>query len=373
MKNYCAAPFTHISIDPRGVLLPCCRYQTPLSNLDDERIDEGWNNQNFQDLRTQFLNGEKPSGCSDCWRAEESGNQSLRSVINGWAKDKHFDSPVVESPPVYFEFKTTNVCNLKCRMCGSFNSSQIAKETETMETRKHYLKHKIIGTHHEPIVNEWLNTAEYILFAGGEPFVNEEIKEIMTYIDENNLNDITTLMVTNGTHWNEKFVEQLKSLTDLDIRISLDDIYERNNYQREGSNFDVIEENFVKFSTNFYGKIMFNCTMNWYNIYHIDEFLQYADDFNTPISIQYVEQPSYLNISNLPINIKNIICDKFKDTQDERIKKIIRRMMIDGEDLINRFYSHVDLYDKMRNNNFKIAFPEWSEILDNELRSKRIL
>ena len=104
---------------------------------------------------------------------------------------------------------------------------------------------------------------------------------------------------------------------------------------------------------------MFNCTMNWYNIYHIDEFLQYADDFNTPISIQYVEQPSYLNI--------------IKDTQDERIKKIIRRMMIDGEDLINRFYSHVDLYDKMRNNNFKIAFPEWSEILDNELRSKRIL
>ena len=96
------------------------------------------------------------------------------------------------------------------------------------------------------------------------------------------------MIVTNGTHWNEKFVEQLKSLTDLDIRISLDDIYERNNYQREGSNFDVIEKNFIKFSTNFYGKIMFNCTMNWYNIYHIDEFLQYADDFNTPILIAHL-------------------------------------------------------------------------------------
>lgn len=373
MKNFCAAPFTHISIDPRGVLLPCCRYKTPLSNLDNERIDEGWNNQNFQDLRTQFLNDEKPAACSDCWTAEESGNESLRSVINGWAKDKKFNSPIVEDNPIYFEFKTTNVCNLKCRMCGSFNSSQIAKETETIEVRKHFLKHKIIDTHHEPIVNEWLNGAKYILFAGGEPFVNEEIKKIMTYIDKHGLNKIKTLMVTNGTHWNDKFVNQLKSLSNLDIRISLDDIYERNDYQREGSDFNIIEKNFIKFTKNFYGKIMFNCTMNWYNIYYIDEFLEYADDFNTPVSIQYVESPSYLNIANLPTDVKEIICNKFKDTQDERIKKIIRRMMLDGENHINKFYAHITKYDTMRNNDFATAFPKWNEILENELRSNNTM
>jgi len=365
MKHYCAAPFTHISIDPRGVLLPCCRYKKPLSNLDEERIDEGWNNQNFQDLRNQFLNGEKPEACSDCWHAEESGNQSLRSVINGWARNKKFDSAIVDEGPVYYEFKTTNVCNLKCRMCGSFNSSQIAKETESIETRKHYLKHKLIGTHHEPIIYEWLKKADYILFAGGEPFVNEEIKKVMTYIDEQNLNAIRTLMVTNGTYWNEKFVSQLKSLLDLDIRISLDDIYERNDYQREGSDFNIIEQNFIKFSKNFYGKVTFNCTLNWYNIYHIDEFLEYADDFNTPVSIQYVENPPYLNISNLPIAVKEIVCNKFKDTKDERIKKIIRRMMIDGEDQLNKFWKHINYYDKLRGNDFRVAFPEWSKVLES--------
>lgn len=368
--SFCTAPFTQISIDPRGVLLPCCRYPKPLSDLKDERIDEGWNSAAFQELRQRFLDGEKPKECNDCWHAEDAGMESLREVINHWNKDKTFTSSFVETSPEHWEFKTTNVCNLKCRMCGSFNSSQIAKESETPEVRKHYLDHKLIGTHHEPIIYEWLKNADYILFAGGEPFVNQEIKKIMDHIDENNLNDIRTLMVTNGTHWNEKFVEQLKRLKNLDIRISLDDIYERNDYQREGSDFNIIEQNFVKFSTHFPGKVMFNCTMNWYNIYHIDEFLEYGDDFNTPLSIQYVEQPQYLNIINLPKKIKDIINKKFASTTDERLQIILNRMNIESTvdwDVPKQFFRHIDFYDKLRKNDFNKAFPEWSEIL-NELR-----
>ena len=363
--SFCSAPFTQISIDPRGVLLPCCRYPKPLSDLKDERIDEGWNSKAYQELRQRFLDGEKPEECNDCWHAEESGIESLRQVINFWNKDKTFSSSFVETPPEHWEFKTTNVCNLKCRMCGSFNSSQIAKETESAEVRNHYLAHKLIGTHHEPIIYEWLKKADYILFAGGEPFVNQEIKKIMDYLDNENLNSVRTLMVTNGTHWNDKFVSQLKKLESLDIRISLDDIYARNDYQREGSNFDVIEENFIKFSREFPGKITFNCTMNWYNIYYIDEFLEYADDFNTPVSIQFVEQPVYLNITNLPQEIKNIVNQKFETNDDERIQLILNRMNLEGTDQLDSFWNHINFYDKLRDNNFEKAFPEWSEILNN--------
>ncbi len=367
--SFCSAPFTQLSIDPRGVLLPCCRYPKSLSDMKDERIDEGWNNEKFQDLRQRFLDGEKPKECNDCWKAEESGIESLRQVINRWTDDKllpeKFKSAVLDTPPVFWEFKTTNVCNLKCRMCGSFNSSQIAKETETPDVRAHYLAHKILGTHHEPIIRDWLKQADYILFAGGEPFVNQEIKKIMDYIDEEGLNDIRTLMVTNGTHWNTKFVSQLKKLKSLDIRISLDDIYERNNYQREGSDFEVIEKNFIKFINNFPDKVMFNCTMNWYNIYYIDEFLEYADDFGTPVSIQYVEQPVNLNITNLPVEVKAIVNKKFKDNKDERIQLILNRMNLEGVNKIEHFRAHIKYYDELRDNNFAKAFPEWSEILDN--------
>jgi len=257
-------------------------------------------------------------------------------------------------------------------MCGPFNSSQLAKENETIskELRNHYLAHKLIDTHHEPIVYEWLKKADYILFAGGEPFVNQEIKKIMDYIDQNDLNHIRTLIVTNGTHWNEKFTNQLKKLDNLDIRISLDDIYERNDYQRDGSNFDIIEQNFINFSRHFPGQIMFNCTINWFNIFHIDEFLEYADDFNTPVSIQYVEQPMYMNIIHLPVQIKELINHKFGMSNDERIQLILNRMNIKSTldwDVPLRFFRHIDWYDPIRKSDFNKAFPEWSKIL-NELR-----
>ena len=270
MEYFCKAPFTQISIDPRGVLLPCCRYRTPLSKLSEERIDYGWNNNNFRKLRREFLDGKKPIGCSDCWAAEQSGNESLRSVINHWAQDYDFDSDIVLSSPLYYEFKTTNVCNLKCRMCGSFNSSSIAKEQASVEERTFFLQNKILGTEHEHIVLDWIKKSKHILFAGGEPFVNQEVKKIIQHMCDNKLTDKSLLIVTNGTHWNDEFVNQLQHFPNLQVRISLDDIFERNDYQREGSDFTLIEDIFFKFSSKFFGQVTFNCTLNWYNIYYID-------------------------------------------------------------------------------------------------------
>lgn len=51
----------------------------------------------------------------------------------------------------------------------------------------------------------------------------------------------------------------------------------------------------------------------------------------------------------------------------------MRRMMLDGENHINKFYAHITKYDKMRNNDFATAFPKWNEILENELRSNNTM
>tara|TARA_B100000073_G_scaffold320966_1_gene301072 strand:- start:1405 stop:2505 length:1101 start_codon:yes stop_codon:yes gene_type:complete len=365
MSSFCKAPFTQMSIDPRGAILPCCRYPKPLAYLKDEKIDDAWNNDNFKELRQRFLDGEKPEECADCWHAEDAGGKSLRWVQNYWAKDMEFDSTEVETPPFFYELKTTNVCNLKCRMCGSFNSSQIAKETETIEVRKHYLSNKIIGTHHEPILKKWLLNSRYILFAGGEPFVNGEIRKIMEYLDENNLlENIHIQIVTNGTHYNDQFVDQFRKIKDFELKISLDDIEERNDYQREGSDFEEIERNIIKFWYDFKGSMEFNCTINWYNIWDIDEFFQFADDYITPVSVQFVENPKFLNITNLPEKVKEKINLKYKNSTDDRIKLILNRMNLQGEDQLENFWKHVNHYDELRDNDFRKTFPEWSNIID---------
>jgi radical SAM protein with 4Fe4S-binding SPASM domain len=366
MSNFCKAPFTQMSIDPRGAILPCCRYPKPLAFLKDERIDEAWNNDNFKDLRAKFLNDEKPDECKDCWLAEDSGNESLRSVVNGWAEDYDFDSPVVEDSPLYYEFKTTNVCNLKCRMCGSFNSSSIAKESEPSDVRNFYSSNKILGTHHEQKTFEWIENAKHILFAGGEPFVNPEIKKLVEYLDNKQLHDKSLLIVTNGTHWNDDFIGILKKFTNLDVRISLDDIYERNDYQREGSDFYHVEKNIVKFLKTFGKKVTFNCTINWYNVFYIDEFFEFSDDLGVPVSVQYVTNPNFLNIVNLPNHAKNKINNKFVESKDTRIQLILERLNLKGENLIDKFKYHIEFYDNLRTNDFNVAFPEWCKILHDK-------
>lgn len=366
MKYFCKAPFTQMSIDPDGGVLPCCKYTKALGYLKDERIDDIWNNDNYKKLRSQFLNGEKPEECSDCWHVEDAGGKSLRYAQNSWAKRMNFTRAQVDTSPLYYEFKTTNVCNLKCRMCGPINSSQIAKEESTPEIRKYYLSNKIINTHHEPILKDWFDDCRYILFAGGEPLVNNEIKSIANYLDDHDLlENIQILVVTNGTHYDEKFVKQFRKIKRFHLRISLDDIHERNDYQREGSSFDVIQKNVRKFRKDF-DDVMFNCTMNWYNIWEIDKFFAFCDSVSVPVGpMQFVENPSWLNISNLPESVKKKINEKFKDSTDQRIRVILNRMNLPGENLIERFWDHVIHYDLLRNNDFQKAFPEWSEILNN--------
>lgn len=374
MKYLCKAPFTQMSIDPRGAVLPCCRIQEPMGYLKDERIDDIWNNDNYKALRQKFLDGEKPIECTDCWNAEDAGQKSMRHWQNDTrgTADLHFTSSHVNTPPILYEFKTTNVCNLKCRMCGAFNSSQIAKEQSTPEVRKHYLSNKLIGTAHEPIIKKWLVDSKYILLAGGEPFVNNEIKDLLQYLDDNDLlGSIHIQVITNGMYYNQKFVDQFKRCESFELKISLDDLGERNDYQREGSDFDLIEENFFKLAKDFKNVIEFNCTMNWFNIWHIDELLEYADNNATKVSICYCENPKFFALHNLPQKIKDQVNEKFKSLNDERINLILNRMNLPADPSVRSplqgFFDHCKYYDKLRGNDFRTAFPEWSKILENEL------
>ena len=364
MGRFCKAPFIQLSIDPRGSMMPCCRYQGSPTYLKDQRIDKGWNGPEFQKIRSQFLEGEEPTECKSCWKDEASGDSSLRHVINQWAEKESFDSNIAP-PPQYYEFKTTNVCNLKCRMCSSFNSSSIAKESETKEIRDFWLSDKLINTHHEAILNSWLSHMKYVMLAGGEPFVNNEIKTIVKNIIAHGYNkDIDLDMVTNGTHWNEDFIAELEKFPDFMLHVSIDDLYERNDYARGNSSFSVIENNLRKFILRFgIDKVRINCTVNWYNIWYIDEILEYTEYFKIPINIAFVNNPSYLDIVNLPDYVKNKINKKYQENNNIHMVNILSRLNLDGVNELETFTEHVIHYDELRTESFFKVFPEWAEVL----------
>ena len=92
-ENFCLYPFTHMNIDPDGRARACCKYKVgeawddTVPKIPDVSIEELWDQQEFQDLRDQFLRNEKPSGCKACWDEEAAGIPSMRLMRENGGKE----------------------------------------------------------------------------------------------------------------------------------------------------------------------------------------------------------------------------------------------------------------------------------------------
>jgi hypothetical protein len=104
-----------------------------LGKVSSNNLSSTYNNDKIQSLRQEFLNGDKPASCSSCWEREEMIGTSRRI----WFTDKFVEpgDEVTNYTPSLKEIKwyqadvnLSNICNLKCRMCGSWASNQWFEE-----------------------------------------------------------------------------------------------------------------------------------------------------------------------------------------------------------------------------------------------------
>ena len=132
-KSFCILPWIHQHTWPNGDVFPCCVSDSsiPLGNMEEKPLEEIWNSDKSKEIRKQLLEGEEPKACKRCFMHEKMGTMPFRvSSNNNW---KHrIDKAVETTDPDgyshdfrlnYWDFRFSNVCNLKCRMCGPELSS----------------------------------------------------------------------------------------------------------------------------------------------------------------------------------------------------------------------------------------------------------
>jgi len=103
--------------------------------------------------------------------------------------------------------RVTRACNLKCLHCYSISGTKLKNELSLKEIKNIINQSKKLG-------------AVRIFFTGGEPFLRPDISKILKYADENGF---AIYISTNGTLFNKKMVNSLKSLEHLRIlQISID-------------------------------------------------------------------------------------------------------------------------------------------------------
>jgi MoaA/NifB/PqqE/SkfB family radical SAM enzyme len=135
--KFCVLPWVSLEASPIGTVRPCCLADDEIVNDNNEKFSlmtadfaDIQNSQHMRTLREQFLAGEKPQTCRKCWNEERAGRTSKRmhtldrmkhmGISNEWTADA--------KPLMFLDLKLGNICNLKCRICGSWSSSQFATE-----------------------------------------------------------------------------------------------------------------------------------------------------------------------------------------------------------------------------------------------------
>jgi len=395
--NFCLYPFTHFQLDPDGRARPCCKYkvgdptwQQYVPKLPDVNIQELWEQEEFQKLRDQFLRNERPSGCKACWDEEAAGITSMRLQREHGGK-KHpyatFYHHIPRAYPKTLDFKFSNLCNLKCRICTPFLSSQWIKEIKdlnvldmgSVESFTNNSKEKFIGNSENiEILKLWAKGVEFLEFYGGEPLMQQEHDNVLEIMHSHGNPKNTGLYYnTNGTILKEKFFELWKLFKSVTINFSIDDCGERFEYQRKNAkwnevlhNIKMYQEYGLKHGVNLDLRIY--CTVGVLNVYYLPDFFNEIKDLGVSVTLNMVHYPHHYAITILPIEVKNIIRSRLESitgtivrNDSLQIDNIIKFMYNTdtNQDLLKTFFEKTEIHDQYRNEQYSKIFPEFYEII----------
>lgn len=363
-ETFCAAPFSDVAIIPNGSISPCCFFKGHLKDKNGPilyDIDKAWNSDHLKRVRSDLLSGIKAPECNKCWRDEDLGLVSLRNKTNNLSRNVILEDPRIISMNV----SISNKCNLKCLMCASDRSNQIAIEDNISEFMDLNF----------PLYDYMTRNSEHLrvlIFTGGEPFVQKEVFDIIDYLIENDYSkDIFLMFNTNGTVVKKNFFKKMKFFKHVKIRISLEGYGKRQDYIRFPSRWESIEEN-VKYivhnlprenSSLHFNTVFQNISVcglkelsQWFNSLHMH------DNINGNHTHSRLSYPSFLRSYILPESAKDRVKDFLNDHSDTNLRGLCREMLQPyTEEEKNNFINYIKKKDKLRGINILDYCPEFEE------------
>jgi sulfatase maturation enzyme AslB (radical SAM superfamily) len=284
----------------------------------------------MNDLRQQFRKGERPQGCANCWQEEAAGKTSKRQ--NSIYKMKHslqHWTPDSEPTLRFIDFKLGNVCNLKCRICGSWSSSKWAQEEMDYAPNPLALQQLQEGgwpkRHPEFFddIKPVLADVEYFEFTGGEPFMIQNHFKILEHcVAEGYAHKQDIHYNTNGTQLPAQSIFDLwKEFKHVEIAFSIDDVGERFEYQRHPADWAEVNANLAEFKKRAPASVDFQIcsTINIFNIFSLTELAEWVSDFCPKFFyVNTCFDPECFNIQTLPLEIKSIATARYHKIEDFR-------------------------------------------------------
>jgi organic radical activating enzyme len=418
-KSFCVYAWTHMMVTAsgkpvRGEYWPCCNW-TPHADkiLKDKNFDvknktiaEFWQSDEMNEIREKMLEGKTIPGCTACYQEERSGTASLRKQENhGWLTrmkegegfwdtvDRWKQTGICDNP-VSFDINFSSLCNLKCRMCFSGLSSELAKEqdhilskegwegndelmrfnTDDLEIIDHGNNNRLMSELYDLMKN-----TRRIYLKGGEPTLLQSMYSFLNYsVSKNYSRNIQVKFNTNMTNVQQRFVELMDKFRKVDLTMSIDGIGDVQEYIRAPSKWPAIKKNIFYFiENNHNADLMVSPCWQIYNLFDIYNHLSYFDFLNnkrkievTPILLDF---PTHYRVDILPYEIRQQAVDMIKKCfklkiakQPTLYKKLHTLLKIlnnekeytNQDKYMKQFFKITALYDKYRSQSIEKSLPE---------------
>jgi len=229
---YCPLLWSHLHVSAIGDVLPCCvgDWNRPLGNINNQTFDEIWNGEEMRKLRLRMREDKKVPHCQACYSKESSGTWSLRTdsvrkyhqPSKQWVLNTAEDGTSTDSKPIYWDIRFSNICNMRCKMCGHFSSSRWFNDAKELAEQHEEYRYKtqrnqaiVHGVEDSTALldrlDEYLPYVQELYFAGGEPMIMEEHYRILKRLDELELYNVYLRYSTNFMQMHYKDMDVIKT------------------------------------------------------------------------------------------------------------------------------------------------------------------
>jgi len=396
-EHICMLPWVSIETSPIGTARPCCMAHEEITDNDGVKYDLNktdlstiYKSKYMQDLRRDFRVGSKPATCQRCWDEEAAGRDSKRIHTRTRLKELYTQVDWGNDNPDqlwFIDLKLGNICNLKCRICGSWSSSKWAEEElaymPELANKKEHIAYKWLRQGAWPRKTEafWDNlrsllpNIKYFEFTGGEPWLIEEHFELLEFaVAEGHGQHIDIHYNTNATQPPTRLIPLLDKLGRVDIAYSIDNVGDRFEYERYGANWE--EANRIIDATHRLQSVYKNITtqlcftINIQNVYYLDELLDWADTKGFgDIYFNMMHSPDHMSIQRMTPAAKELVLNKLKttfwstDQYQQEIEGIIKFIELGAGSDGTEFLTKMQRTDAHRRQNFQDTHPEIAQAM----------
>ena len=392
-EKFCVLPWVSLETSPIGTVRPCCLAEDEITDNNGKKysllntdLNKIHNSDYMQTLRKEFLDGIQPETCRKCWNEERSGRTSKRMHTLNRLEHIVTDTEwtVDAKPLVFIDFKLGNICNLKCRICGSWSSSTFAAEEVKFEGKDsfHYqmLKDGAWPRRNQKFwteIDKLMEQVQYLEITGGEPFmIQEHFDLLQRMVDQGIASNVEIHYNTNGTHFPDHAESIWKNFKLVEIAFSIDDVGPRFEYQRANAVWDEVNANMDRFealrdrNTNI--QLQVCSTVNIFNVMYLEGLANWIDQRNFDfIYWNMLHEARHHSVGTLPDRAKELVSNKLMSAKvsNFHMKEFVKivdfieaGISLDGTELRRS----VQQVDRRRSQDLRIHHPELADAIDYE-------